>query len=193
MMNEESITNLFDREAIRDCLHRYCRGIDRADEAALRSCYWPNARDNHGTYSGSAAGFIQHALNVLKTKPRNIHQLANIIIEFLGATEAAVESYFTALQRGPDATGEIKQVLLCGRYCDLFQKREGEWRIVERTVVYDWVEKQRPPKSSEAERFGPRQPIGAPHPNDPVYELSKRRVAAKNHPKDLIGSGEEEP
>ncbi|WP_352842599.1 hypothetical protein [Mesorhizobium sp. M0933] len=24
-------------EAIRDCLYRYCRGIDRADEAALRS------------------------------------------------------------------------------------------------------------------------------------------------------------
>ena len=28
---------LLDREAIRDCLYRYCRGIDRADEAALRS------------------------------------------------------------------------------------------------------------------------------------------------------------
>jgi len=193
MINQASITNLFDREAIRDCLHRYCRGIDRADEAALRSCYWPDAYDNHGSYSGSAAGFIQLALSVFKTQPRNIHQLGNIMIEFLGPAEAAVESYFTALQRGPDEAGEIKQMLLCGRYCDLFQKREGEWRIAERTVVYDWVEKQRPPKSSETERFGPRQPIGAPHPNDPVYELSKRRAAANNHPKDLIGSGEEEP
>lgn len=193
MMNQESITSLFDREAIRDCLHRYCRGIDRADEAALRSCYWPDAHDNHGTYSGSAAGFIQHALSVFKTRPRNIHQIGNIMIEFLGTTEAAVESYFTALQRGPDETGEIKQVLLCGRYCDLFQKREGEWRVAERTVVYDWVEEQRPPKSSETARFGPRQPIGAPHPDDPVYELLKRRSAAKSHPKDLIDSGEEEP
>ncbi|WP_085032629.1 nuclear transport factor 2 family protein [Ensifer aridi] len=191
-MNQTSITQLFDREAIRDCLYRYCRGIDRADEAALRSCYWPDARDNHGSYSGSAGGFIQFALSHFKTQPRNIHQLANIMIEFLGPAEAAVESYFTALQRGPHASGEIKQVLLCGRYCDLFQKREGEWRIAERTVVYDWIEEQRPPTSSETERFGLRQPIGAPYPNDPVYELSKRRTPPKNQPKNPIASGEEE-
>lgn len=158
----------------------------------MRSCYWPDACDNHGSYSGSAAGFIQFALSVFKTQPRNIHQLANTMIEFLGPAEAAVESYFTALQRGPDEAGEIKQVLLCGRYCDLFQKREGEWRIAERTVVYDWVEEQRPPTSSETERFGPRQPIGAPYPNDPVYELSKRRALSTKYPEDRIGSGEEE-
>ncbi|OAP39703.1 hypothetical protein ATB98_04755 [Sinorhizobium saheli] len=179
-------------EAIRDCLHRYCRGIDRADEAALRSCYWPDATDNHGSYSGSAGGFIQLALSVFKTQPRNIHQLANIMIEFLGPAEAAVESYFTALQRGPDEAGEMRQMLLCGRYCDLFQKREGEWRISERTVVYDWVEEQRPPTSAEAERFGPRQPIGAPHPNDPVYELLKRHAPLKTYPKIRVGGGEEE-
>lgn len=159
----------------------------------MRSCYWPDARDNHGSYSGSAGGFIELALSAFKTQPRNIHQLANIMIEFLGPAEAAVESYFTALQRGADAAGEIKQVLLCGRYCDLFQKREGEWRIAARTVVYDWVEEQSPPTSSETERFGLRRPIGAPHPNDPVYELSKGRASPKNRPKNRISSGEKEP
>lgn len=49
---------LFDREAIRECLYRYCRGIDRADEAALRSAYWEDATDCHGAWNGSAAGFI---------------------------------------------------------------------------------------------------------------------------------------
>ncbi|MDK1389283.1 nuclear transport factor 2 family protein [Sinorhizobium sp. 7-81] len=191
-MNKQSVTRLFDRDAIRDCLHRYCRGIDRADEAALRSCYWPDARDNHGSYSGSVDGFIQLAVGVFKTQPRNIHQITNIMFEFRSPAEAAVESYFTALQRGPDGAGEVTQVLLCGRYCDLFQKREGEWRILERVVVYDWVEEQKPPTSLEPERFGPRQPIGAPHPNDPVYALSKRRIAATSHPEDRVGSGDEE-
>ncbi|MDX0110591.1 nuclear transport factor 2 family protein, partial [Sinorhizobium meliloti] len=32
-MDEANISELLDREAIRDCLYRYCRGIDRGDEA----------------------------------------------------------------------------------------------------------------------------------------------------------------
>ena len=49
---------LLDREAIRDCLNRYCRGIDRADEELLRGVYWPDARDSHGAYVGTASGFV---------------------------------------------------------------------------------------------------------------------------------------
>lgn len=48
-MDEANISELLDREAIRDCLYRYCRGIDRGDEAALRSTYWPDAHDNHAS------------------------------------------------------------------------------------------------------------------------------------------------
>ncbi len=116
---------------------------------------------------------IQFAIGAFKTRPRNAHQIANILIEFIGPAAAAVESYFTALQRGLDEAGAIHQVLLCGRYCDLFQKRAGEWRIAERTVVYDWVEDQTPPAASESERFGPRRPIGASHPEDLIYVLKK--------------------
>ncbi|ARO32592.1 NTF2 domain-containing protein (plasmid) [Rhizobium etli] len=172
-MKQKKITELLDREAIRDCLYRYCRGIDRADEAALRSAYWPDARDNHGAYCGSAAGFIDFALNVFKTGPRNIHQITNILIEFNNPEEAAVESYFAALQRAPDGAGRISQVLICGRYCDLFSKRGRDWRIAERTVVYDLVEEQTLAAASETEQFGARQPIGASFPDDPVYALGK--------------------
>ncbi|RRH94519.1 nuclear transport factor 2 family protein [Mesorhizobium tamadayense] len=175
-MDQAKINVLLDREAIRDCLYRYCRGIDRADERALRSAYWPDANDSHGAYRGSAEGFIRFALGVFQTGSRNIHQITNILIDFTTPAEAAVESYFTALQRGPDEDGEVRQMLLCGRYCDLFQKREGEWRIAERTVIYDWLEEQAPPALLEADRFGARQPIGAHHPDDPVYALAKHRV-----------------
>jgi hypothetical protein len=170
-MNEAKLAELMDREAIRDCMYRYCRGIDRADEAALRSAYWPDAHDRHGAYTGPAAGFIELALAVFKTGPRNIHQVSNILIEFTGPMEAAVESYFTALQRGPGKDGVVSQVLLCGRYCDRFEKRGEEWRVADRTVVYDWVEEQTPPTGTEAERFGARQPIGSNAPEDPIYAL----------------------
>lgn len=180
-MDHAKTTELLDREAIRDCLYRYCRGIDRADEAALRSAYWPDAHDNHGAYRGSAEGFIRFALGVFKTGPRNIHQITNVLVEFIKPAQAAVESYFTALQRGPDKDGEMRQMLLSGRYCDLFQKRAGEWRIADRTVVYDWLEEQVPAAVLETERFGLRQPIGAPYPNDPVYAIGKHRVASRDN------------
>ncbi len=148
-------------------------GSTGGDEAALRSAYWPDAHDNHGGYSGPSEDFIRLALGIFKTEPRNVHQIANILIEFSSPSEATVESYFTALQRGPDAGGEIRQVLLCGRYGDLFHKREGEWRIIARTVIYDWIEQQIPPGLPESERFASRRPIGAPYPNDPIYALLK--------------------
>ena len=172
-MDDVKLQELLDREAIRDCLYRYCRGIDRGDETALRSSYWPDATDRHGAYSGPVEGFIQMALGVFKTNPRNVHQVSNILIEFRGATDARVETYFNALQRGPGKDGVVRQFLLVGRYCDSFQKRGGEWRVAQRTVVYDWVEEQTPPEGSEAERFGLRQPVGTAFPDDPVYTLLK--------------------
>jgi hypothetical protein len=175
-MEDAKLQTLLDREAIRDCLYRYCRGIDRADEATLRSTYWPDAHDRHGAYVGPASGFIESALEIFKTGPRNIHQVSNILIEFTSPTEAVVESSFMALQRAADRSGKPSQVLLCGRYCDRFEKRGAEWRVSDRVVVYDWVEEQSVPAASEAERFGSRQPIGAAWPNDPIYALLGRNA-----------------
>lgn len=156
------------REAIRDCLYRYCRGIDRADETTLRSAYWPDGRDNHGPYQGSARGFIDWALNTLPHVERSIHQIHNILIEFEN-DGAAVESYFTALQRQPNKDGVMQNLDMRGRYVDWFTKRGDEWRIQDRIVVFDWVEYRPMPKESEIERFGTLTPIGGNFPNDPIY------------------------
>ena len=45
---------LADREAIRECLYRYSRGVDRLDADMLRSAYWPDAVDNHLSFTGNA-------------------------------------------------------------------------------------------------------------------------------------------
>jgi hypothetical protein len=103
--------------------------------------------------------------------------VSNILIEFRDASHAGVETYFNALQRGAGPDGVVRQVLLAGRYCDLFEKRGGEWRVAQRIVVYDWMEEQEPPAQGEPERFGPRQPIGAPFPDDPVYQTGRAAKA----------------
>jgi len=160
---------LLDREAIRDCLYRYCRGIDRADEAALRSAYWEDATDCHGAWNGSAAGFIAQALQRLRQDGRRVHQVANILIELQGDV-AAVESYFMALQA--PAGRSARETFLCGRYVDRFERRQGEWRIAARTVVYDWIEeRERPELARGDDLFGVRQPVGCAAPRDAVYAL----------------------
>jgi hypothetical protein len=162
---------LSDREAIRECIFRYCRGIDRHDEEALRRSYWPDATDNHGAYKGSASGFIELALTKLRSSERMVHHVGNLSIELRGS-RAAVETYFLAWQRDPAPGGGQQETFLAGRYVDRFEKRGEEWRVAARTVVYDWVQPMGPaPAGSESERFGPRTPIGARQPDDAWYRL----------------------
>lgn len=172
-MVQATVGDLTDREAIKDCLFRYARGIDRADEAALLSAYWPDAYDNHGAYAGPVAGFFEQVRVVWARGARNIHHITNILIEFRGTNQAAVESYFLALQRGIGPDEVERQVQLSGRYCDLFEKRGNEWRVLRRVVAYDWVEPQDVPEGSEAERFGKRTPIGAAFPDDAIYQIDR--------------------
>ena len=109
----------------------------------------------------------------MKTLPyieRGIHQIHNILIEFRDGG-AAVESYFSAFQRQPDSMGSIHQLDMKGRYLDWFVKRGNEWRILNRVVVFDWVEHLPVPEGTEVERFGQKTPIGKSFPDDPVYKL----------------------
>src|SRR5260370_24826304 len=87
------LQQILDREVIRDCIYRYCRGIDRIDEAALRSTYWPDATGRHGAYLGSGTAFIDWTLENLNAGGRTIHMIGNILIELRGYV-AAVASYF---------------------------------------------------------------------------------------------------
>jgi hypothetical protein len=169
-MSAAALQALLDREAIRECLHRYCRGIDRCDEAALRSAYWEDATDCHGAWNGRAAGFIDQALQRLRMGGRRVHQITSLSIELHGDV-AGVESCFFALQ-APAATRAC-QTFLCGRYVDRFERRQSEWRIAARTVVYDWIEERERPELAldDRELFGARQPAGCAAPRDPVYAM----------------------
>src|SRR5262245_41503867 len=53
---------LADREAIKDCLYRYCRGTDRGDAEIIKSAYWPGAMDYHTGFTGTVEQFCEWAL-----------------------------------------------------------------------------------------------------------------------------------
>lgn len=130
-----------DREAIRDCLFRYCRGIDRMDPELLATAYWPGAMDYHTGFTGTVEQFIEWALPRLAAMEQAMHMIGNIFIRIEGGadgTRAKVESYLWSVSVLPG--DEPQKVITCGRYNDRFEKRDDEWRIAERWVVHDWFE-----------------------------------------------------
>jgi 3-phenylpropionate/cinnamic acid dioxygenase small subunit len=69
--------------------------------------------------------------------PRTKHVTTNVAIEVDEEAGTAVSrSYFTALQALPDLA---LQPIVCGRYQDRFERRDGQWRFVERRVRTDLV------------------------------------------------------
>ena len=69
--------------------------------------------------------------------PRTKHVTTNVAIEVdEEAGTAVLRSYFTALQALPDLP---LQPIVSGRYQDRFERRDGQWRFVERRVQTDLV------------------------------------------------------
>jgi hypothetical protein len=156
-----------DREAIRDCLYRYSRGIDRCDMEMLRSAYWPDAIDDHTGFRGDREEFIAWAYPRLRSMEQNVHMIGNILIR-LDGDKAAVESYLWSVSV---VGGETRRaVFVCGRYLDKFERRNDEWRIAGRLVVHDWFRDHAVPGEWEIGPFDMKGlERGTIQPNDKSY------------------------
>ena len=166
---------LLDREAIREVIFTYCRGIDRIDEDSLRRVYWPDAIDEHSVFDGPADEFIPWVIETLRGMKATQHNICNLSISVEGS-DAWCESYFIAhhkLEGEAEDGGGERDMIAAGRYLDHMQKRGGEWRIKHRRVVYDWDLEQpsttnwaAPPQSDVMRR-------GARAPSDEVFTMRK--------------------
>ncbi len=159
------------REAIRDCLHRYCRGIDRADADMLRSAYWPDAVDDHGLFNGNAHEFVAWCVPLLAQVEHSQHTIGNAIIA-LDGDAALVESHYHAYERRRRASGGPYEMFVGGRYLDRFERRGAEWRILHRTVLWDWFRHFRDAADLDRGGFG-TGPVrrGGKRPDDLSYGL----------------------
>jgi len=132
---ESRVQELLDREAIRDVLARYCRGVDREDAESLEVVYHDDALDSHGEFVGGPKDFVPWAFGKARGSVRTIqHSLGTIVIDLQGDV-AYTEAYFSAPSVTLDDPPEL--VTLIGRYVDRFERRNGEWRIARRVVVKD--------------------------------------------------------
>lgn len=128
---DEELRGLLDKEAIRECLFRYSRGIDRMDRALMLSAYHPDAFDDHGVSQGDPETFVDWAQSYhLREQRRHQHQIGNITID-LDRDSAHVESYYCFW--GENLEGP--PTLAFGRYVDQFERRDGKWAIAYRVCI----------------------------------------------------------
>lgn len=129
---EKAVRELKDRQDILDCIHRYCRGVDRFDREAVRSAYHPDALDDHGEYVGDVEGFIDWAFEYhTRHQLRTLHSVSNHLCE-LNGDQAHTETYFTFYAVNREAP---HQATTSGRYIDRFERRDGRWGIAARICV----------------------------------------------------------
>jgi len=138
---DAKLKELIDRSEIWQVMQRYARGLDRLDNALVRSCYWDDAIDDHGHFVGPPDAFIAYADRVTLGFVTSQHGLLNHSCE-LDGDDAWCETYFIF-------TGEMAappHFMSTGRYVDHFQRRGGEWRIANRVTIveghYDLAESQ---------------------------------------------------
>jgi len=168
----QRLEELADKREIEDVILRYCRGIDRVDVELIRSCYHPDATEEHGSFRGTLDEYMDWVTRLISRYNMSMHFVGNVLVE-LGATRedgirsARCETYGIAHHRseshGPDAN------LIVGfRYIDRFEHRdESGWRIAARVCTTEWVR-----VDDEAGRSAIPEDmrVGKRDRSDPVYD-----------------------
>lgn len=122
---------------IRRVMARYAHAVDRDDDELLRSCYHPDAVDEHMSYSGQIEGYIQQRHERPKAFRMRHHMLGAPYIQVDGIT-ATVETYCISSHiMARDEEGPERVWILWVRYEDRFESRDGDWRIQHRQVRFD--------------------------------------------------------
>ncbi len=169
-MGDQGVEVLLAERAIGRVLCSYSRGIDRLDLDLVRSCYWPDATDDHGGYSGGLDGFIEYVRAALDRFDRTSHFLGNMLIDVdLAGGVARSETYAVAYHRLHDGEGRETDVTVGLRYVDRFERREGEWRIARRVCAFEW--RRRDPVGDGVEDFAPSYTRGLRGSDDIVWHI----------------------
>jgi ketosteroid isomerase-like protein len=159
------VQELLDKEAIRDVIVRYGRGVDRGDVALVTQAYHPDAVDDRGyeQYTGETIG-PKMVEQMLQSMVMTSHHLTTQTIHVDGDT-AGAETYVLGIHR-PNFGGQESRLLSAGRYIDRLERRDGEWRIVHRSMVNDMV---RPLSLDDEMDIGPW--MGRRDRDDPSYTV----------------------
>lgn len=173
---DAAIDAMLDRQAISACMLRYTRGVDRLDEALIRSAFWDDAWDSHGPVNGTTQDFLDFWLPTQPQREVAQHFVTNHAIE-LDGEQAHSEAYFISCGK---KVGSTTLEMVGGRYADLWEKRAGKWRILRRLVLLDW---QCTADAAQMTDRLSRSHRGSRDSDDPTYErpVQARPAVQQSH------------
>jgi hypothetical protein len=153
------------RDAIRQLVCGYSRGVDRGDKELLTSIFWADSTVISGVVNASGPEFASGIVDyVTANLDYCFHSVANEWIEING-DHGVGEHYIVAHMC---AGGQ--DVMTGGRYIDSYERRGDVWKIASRTFVADWNTSH--PKSLELDgMYEPLKTRGSFGKGDPVYAL----------------------
>jgi len=145
---ENKLRDMLDRHEIWQVLQRYGRGLDRFDRDLVRSCYFDDAIDDHGSFVGKVEDFTDWAIEVSRSCISHHHNVLNHYCE-LDGDDAYCETYFLCIR----VVASPPHRMSMGRYIDHFQRRKGEWRIANRVTVVEGLFELDESKAAAARRL----------------------------------------
>jgi hypothetical protein len=137
-VSDPLLEELAAKQAIRDALSRYCRGLDRMD-AEMARAVWHEGGTAHyfGFFEGTGDEFVEWVWKSHERMQRHSHQITNVLIELDGDTATSEAYVIVALWTLPDAEGNQVEIVARGRYLDRWSRRDGRWAIDHRFHVVD--------------------------------------------------------
>jgi len=134
----QELADLLARDKIRDCLARLARGEDRRNAELITASYWPQAIIDHGIFTGTFDDYLAWVVPGSPAIPVTQHVLGQSVIDLYFDT-ALVETHVLAYHRVSGEEGH-RDTVIGARYLDWMDEVCNEWRISQRTMLYDWVQ-----------------------------------------------------
>ena len=130
----QRLQHLEDRAAILDCIAAHARGCDRHDTDLLTSTYHDDGVDEHGATINAGPDYAAWANTVhAAASQTHLHNITTHTCDIDG-DEAHAESYVLVTMLALDGT---TATVMCGRYIDRLERREGTWRIAVRRATVE--------------------------------------------------------
>lgn len=137
-----NIDEISDRLTITDVLLRLGRGVDRNDVDVVEGSFHFDATLSLGYYVGDLVGYLARFRAMADAPQPSLsgvqHRIGNISIKVRGDA-AATESYYDVCWRRALESGEEVDELAAARALDRFERRDGRWAIMARTLIWDWA------------------------------------------------------
>ena len=134
-MSTNSGSDILERMEVRELIEKWVLYRDAADWENFRSLWADDGRMIATWFSGPAEEFIKVSIEGVDHGTYILHFLGGSIVDIEG-DRAVAQTKMTIAQRG-EVHGVECDIVGTGRFYDLIERRDGDWRIVLRQPIYE--------------------------------------------------------